>query len=484
MKNVKLITIAFLTFLIAVSTCSILKPNKVKAVSSQIEDITRMGGTNRFETSVKIAKQGWTHSDNVVLADAQGNDAFADAISGTSLAYYLDCPILLTNTNDTPNVVKDEISQLGVKNIYILGGTGVISNSQEDNLKSNGYNVTRIAGFSRFDTACKAADILNSKSKIEKVYIAPADKFQYPLIVAPYAARENGVVLFTSGNDINDTTKNEILKLGVKDVSIVGSYNIVSYDAEAQLESLGINCFRMHGTTPQSIASDFINTNGNNSDGISIASGKMFPDALSGSVLTAKNNYNILLVDDGLRYTLNNNVKHAFIFGGTGAVSDNLENYIKSTENSRDISNAEIYQLYSDAWVSMEDIMFSVSNKEEYNKRIMHNGIEYVPVPEQYNSVDKIKDVLSNYYTEDNIPTSFLSLTNIDGQTVVNLGNVGESFYYTKKVLTNRQNIDSNTIQVNYNQYGGSDYFVGTITVTLSFENNSWKVSNIKYIDK
>ncbi|OBR91420.1 N-acetylmuramoyl-L-alanine amidase LytC precursor [Clostridium ragsdalei P11] len=338
MKSVKLITIAFLTFLIAVSPCIILQPNKVKAASSQIEDITRMGGANRFETSVKIAKQGWAHSDNVVLADAQGNDAFADAISGTSLAYYLDCPILLTNTNDTPNVVKDEISQLKAKNIYILGGTGVISNSQEENLKSNGYNVTRIAGSSRFDTACKAADILNSKSKIEKVYIAPADKFQYPLIAAPYAARENGVVLFTSGNDINEITKNEILKLGVKDVSIVGSYNIVSYDAEAQLESLGINCFRMHGTTPQGIASDFINVNGNNSNGVSIASSKMFPDALSGSVLTAKNNYNILLVDDGVRYTLNNNVKHAFIFGGREAVSDNLENYIKSAENSKDLA--------------------------------------------------------------------------------------------------------------------------------------------------
>ncbi|MBP2032739.1 putative cell wall-binding protein [Clostridium algifaecis] len=35
----------------------LLQSNKVKAASSQIEDITRMGGADRFETSVKIAKQ-------------------------------------------------------------------------------------------------------------------------------------------------------------------------------------------------------------------------------------------------------------------------------------------------------------------------------------------------------------------------------------------------------------------------------------------
>lgn len=130
--------------------------------------------------------------------------------------------------------------------------------------------------------------------------------------------------------------------------------------------------------------------------------------------------------------------------------------------------------------------MFSVSNREEYNRRIMHNGIEYVPAPEQYNSVDKIKDVLSNYYTEDYLPTvtgRFPSLTNIDGQTVANLGNEGDSFYYYIKAFKSRQNIDSNTIQVNYNNYNVSHNFEGIITVTLSFENNSWKVSNIQYSD-
>lgn len=419
MKNKKLIITISLSLLIILFSCSTIQFNKVKAASNPIQNVTRIGGADRFETSVKIAKQGWNHSYNVVLADVQGDNSFADAVASTSLAYYLDCPILLTNINSTPDIVKDEISKLGVKNIYISGGTGVISKSQEDSFKSNGYNIIRIAGLDRFDTACKAADILNSKSKIKKAYIVPADKFQYSLIAAPYAAKENAAILFTSDSNINDTTKNELLKLGVNDVCIVGSYNIISYHAEAELESLGINCFRIHGTTPESVASSFINVNGNSNAGISIASAKMFPDALSSSVLTAKDNYSILLVDYGFKYTINSAIKKAFIFGGTGVVNSNLENYIKDKQESKEISNDEIYRLYSDSQVAVEDIMFSISNEKTCSEGIIgDDGKEYVSLTKQYNSSKKIKDVLSNYYTEKYVSTiaNIFKISNINGK--------------------------------------------------------------------
>lgn len=490
MKNIKLSFIALLTFFIAVFSCSMVQFNKVKAADlSQVQKM-RLGGSDRFDTSVKIADYGWKNSNNVVIADAEGDNAFADAVTGTSLAYYLNCPILLTNVNSTPGVVKDEIAKLGVKNIYIMGGTGVVSKSQEDSFRADGYNTIRIAGSDRFDTACKAADVLNSKSKVKKVYIAPADKFQYSLIAAPYAAREGAVVLFTDGDrysDINSITKNEILKLGVENATVVGSYNIVSHEAEAQLEDLGVNCLRIHGTTPQSVASSFMNNN-KNSNGISIASSKMFPDALSSSVITAKNNYNTLLVDSDLRYNLNDNVKSVLIFGGTASVSDDLKNYIKDANTAKDISNDEIYQLFADSWVSMEDIWYSADNKEQLKRVITTtdeegNPKEYVPAPEQYNSDEKVRNVILNYDTDeyaDQVLSDF-NVGDIDGKIVIPYGQVGESFFDTKKILASRENIDDNTIQVTYDEYGASGACVDTILVTLKFENNTWKVSDTKW---
>lgn len=472
MKNVKLLAIA-LTLLIVLSPCSILQFNRVKANSNQIQDVIRIGGTDRFETSVKIAKYGWIHSNDVVLAEAQGDNDFADAITGTSLAYYLDCPILLTNINSTPDVVKDEISKLGVKNIYILGGTGVISKSQEDSFKANGYNTTRIAGSNRFDTACKVADILNSKSKINKIYIASGYKFQYSLIAAPYAAREKAIILFADGNNLDNITKDEIVKLGIKDISIVGSSSIIPYDVIKQLRNLGISCFTINGNTPQSIASNFVNISGSKNKGISVVNDKMFPDALSASVLTAKNGYNILLAGNEFNYTINGNVKHAFIFGGTGAVSDVVESYIKNIGNSKDISNDQIYQLFENSQVAIEDIMLSVEGKARNDGR--------VPMPEQYNSYEKIRDLLSSYYTDDYLPNvmnNFSNLTIIDGKLVSPVGgNVGVLFSEDTKILKTRKNIDSNTIQVNYIRQGIDT----NILVSLSFQNNSWKISNVKY---
>lgn len=467
--------------------------HKVKAASVQFQNTTRLGGTDRFDTSAKIARYGWKSSDNVVIADAQGNNAFADAVTGTSLAYNLDCPILLTNINSTPQVIKDEIKSLGVKNIYIMGGTGVVSKSQENSFKSSGYNVTRIAGSDRYDTACKVADVLNSKSKVKAVYIVPPDKFQYALIAAPYAARDGAAILFANASNqygsmdgnMNSKTKNELLKLGVKYAVVAGSYNVMPFNMSAQLENMGVECYTIHGTTPQSVAESFMNLD--EEKGVSISSDSLFPDALSSSVLTAKYNYNPILVNSKLRYTLDDTSKSALIFGGTGAVSDNLGNYIKNSENAKDISNDELNQLHADYRISMEDVMYSTDNVEQQSNIITGNdGTEYVPVPYQYNDTAKIKDVFLNYVTDEYADTElgyFSELYNMDGKTVVPVGQVGISFLDTKKVIKNRYNIDSNTIRVDYNEYGAeTGVFMDTISVTFKFENGSWKVSDYKWI--
>lgn len=487
MKNFKTIFTVLLAFIIVFLWSSFNK-NKAEA----LENAMRIGGTDRFDTSVKIADYGWKNSENVVIADGEGNDAFADAVTGTSLAYYLNCPILLTNISSTPDIVKSEIKKLGAKNIYIMGGTGVVSAFQEDSFKLQGYNVIRIAGVDRFDTACKAADILNSKSKINKVYIVPSDKFQYSLIAAPYAARDRAAILFTGPTymqaDINGRTKSEISKLGVKNAVVTGSYNVVSYDAVAQLENMGVNCLTVHGTTPQSVASSFMDAN--KGSGISISSDSFFADGLSSSVLTAKRNYNPLLVNTKLRYTLDDISKPVLIFGGTGVVNDNLRNYIKDSSTAHDISNDELYQLYADSEVSMEDIMFSAANKEQSENVITSNdGTQYVPVPEQYDSYEKLKDIIKKYYADDYVKTKLEDLSNFyghtfNGKTVSTWGNMGASFLDMNPVVLSRQNIDSSTIGVDYNEYGkDTGSYMDIVLITFKFENGRWKVSNEDWIN-
>ncbi|APM37722.1 cell wall-binding repeat-containing protein [Clostridium kluyveri] len=170
MKNKKLLALVLIVSL-STSPLILLKCNRAYAYSTSngIQNVVRIGGTNRFDTSSKIAEHGWKQSDNVVLVGAQSDIDFADALAGTPLAYSLNAPILLTNIISTPDEINDEISKLKAKNIYILGGTGTVSQAQENIFKSEGYAVTRIAGATRYDTAIKIADELNNKSKLSVV---------------------------------------------------------------------------------------------------------------------------------------------------------------------------------------------------------------------------------------------------------------------------------------------------------------------------
>jgi lactocepin len=95
--------------------------------------IDRHSGQDRYDTAVEISKGGWENGAEVVVL-ARG-DIYADALVGVSLAYANNAPILLTKTDNLPQVTRDEIARLSPSKIYILGGTGAISQEIQDELQ-------------------------------------------------------------------------------------------------------------------------------------------------------------------------------------------------------------------------------------------------------------------------------------------------------------------------------------------------------------
>ena len=340
MKNKKLLALVLMVSLSA-SSLILLRSNKAYAYSTSngIENVVRIGGTNRFDTSSKIAGYGWKQSDNVVLVGAEGDINFADALAGIPLAYSLNAPILLTNVTSTPDEISNEISKLKAKNIYILGGIGTVSQAQENIFKSEGYTVTRIFGATRYDTAIKIADELNNRSKVSKIYLTTSSQFQYALAASTYAALENAAILFTDGDVLNQATQSEILKLGIKDIEIIGGGSILSSNVDSDLKELGLNVSRVEGNTPEEVASNLINENKDKINGIALASNSIFSDALCGSALSAKNNMAIVFVNKTFDCgNIVNNVKNVVIYGGTGVISQALEDDVENIVNTIDIS--------------------------------------------------------------------------------------------------------------------------------------------------
>ena len=143
------------------------------AVSSGVEDevakhasASRIAGNNRYETaaaiasSIGIAGVGTVGGKKTaIIATGLG---FADALAGGPLATGAAgagvLPILLVN-DGVPAATSKAISDLGIKQAIILGGTSAVSSSVETEIeKQTGNDAVRLAGANRYGTAAVVGD--------------------------------------------------------------------------------------------------------------------------------------------------------------------------------------------------------------------------------------------------------------------------------------------------------------------------------------
>ncbi|HEY8910037.1 MAG TPA: cell wall-binding repeat-containing protein [Desulfosporosinus sp.] len=115
-------------------------------------NIDRIGGHDRYDTDNLIAqKLAVEKATPVVIASAE---SFPDALSISSVASNKGWPILLVGKDYLAQGIRDYISAQQPSQVYIVGGTGVISHSVETQIRSLVLNspITRLAGQDRFDT--------------------------------------------------------------------------------------------------------------------------------------------------------------------------------------------------------------------------------------------------------------------------------------------------------------------------------------------
>jgi stage II sporulation protein D len=108
--------------------------NEVEAeLKGYVNSVKRIGGKNRYDTSLNIAKE--LNFDTNSLFFARG-DIFIDALPGSPLAAAMKSPVILTDGNKVPG---DIITWLKEKKVlpetYFLGGKGSISEHARNTIK-------------------------------------------------------------------------------------------------------------------------------------------------------------------------------------------------------------------------------------------------------------------------------------------------------------------------------------------------------------
>lgn len=273
----------------------------------------RAGGSTRVETAMAAFSFAKVKT-NAVLAT--GND-FPDALVGGTLAGALKTGIYLTTSPTLEKSVLDSAKSYGVKKLYILGGTGAISATKEQTLKNAGFEVQRIGGADRYETADMIKSLTRQKlglklaDKAPVNYQAIGNNYPDALGAAAAASRLGGTIdLVKPGEHVTaDThaTKNYCTG-GPACANARGVSKLVGKD---RYETV----YKIMETTPKTTT-------------IMVATGKNYPDTLVGGALASSLDADLYLYN-GTQANVDKDANRALLLGGTGVVPNDVPLFSK-----------------------------------------------------------------------------------------------------------------------------------------------------------
>ncbi len=306
-------------------------------------------GADRYETAVEVSKQAFEPGQASTVVIATGAQ-WPDALGGAALAGAENGPVLLTRPTDLPAAVAVEIGRLGVGSAIIVGGTGAVGTDVETALAGlvGAENVERIAGADRYETASKIAMAVKDAYEENghwfsgEVLVASGLNFPDALAAAPIAAKRKMPLLLVQQDLVPPATANAVTGLGIKNVLLLGGVGAVSEKVGADLVAYETveELTRVGGAdryeTAKLVAEHAVENYYMHWDGVALATGTNYPDALAGGVLQGLNG-GVMLLTPG--EVLSGHTRQAFeenvtlihevrYLGGQGAISQGVRDEV------------------------------------------------------------------------------------------------------------------------------------------------------------
>jgi putative cell wall-binding protein len=211
-----------------------------------------------------------------------------------------------------------------------VGGASVVPESVRETLEASGYKVERLAGPTRYETAVRVAEKMGSPSE---AFVAVGTNFPDALCASPPAANLGAPVLFSNQSGALTAQVRSYLQgnPSIDQAYIVGDETVVPATVEQELAGIVGDVERLGGDTRYDTCLEITeHFYGDTMNGIGLASGADFPDALTGSVLCAEAKAPLMLtLPDQLvwhvpSYLDDRRPPMAWVYGGPGAVSESV----------------------------------------------------------------------------------------------------------------------------------------------------------------
>lgn len=199
-----------------------------KRVSKTLDEmglsVERIGGKDRFETSLLIAKKITNDPDKVIVANGMN---FPDALSIAPYAAKKGYPIVLTKKDEMKSNVLTYAKQAN-ESIFV-GGEEVVNAS----IYKKFSRAIRLAGDDRFETSVEIAKAFNAS--IYRAYITTGFNFADALTGSVHAAKNDAPILLVKPEAIPEDTSKFIVDQDYNEFTILGGPNAVSESVEHKL---------------------------------------------------------------------------------------------------------------------------------------------------------------------------------------------------------------------------------------------------------
>jgi putative cell wall-binding protein len=294
----------------------------------------RIAGADRYQTSVDLSSAAFPNG--APAAVVVSGESFPDGLAAGPLAALLGGPVLLTQRDEVPQTVLDELRRLAPSDVVVVGGPAAVSDAAATAVaETTGLVPERISGANRYETAATVAARFPSGGAL--VYAASGADFPDALAAGAAAAAAQAPLLLVGPTGAPPVVTSALSTLQPAEVRVAGGASAVDDDALAQLTAVVANTRRIAGpdryATAQELAATFVESGTKPTEAL-LATGASFPDALAAAPLAAARKAPIVLTTQPCAPQATVDVLKDLswpditVIGGAAVVSSNAANVV------------------------------------------------------------------------------------------------------------------------------------------------------------
>ncbi len=286
------------------------RPKVYDEVNDYNRFIIPVAGPSRYSTAARASRVAYG-SDTATSAVVCSGENWPDALGGSALAGVLDAPILLTKRDSLHDSVAAEIERLHVSHVVIVGGELAVSKTVAAALRAipSVTSVERLGGIDRYATAALVASATVSAQLDADLpydggaYVATGKSFPDALGAAAVAAHTGRPIVLAKPSTLTSASSDVLEQIGATQVWIAGGTEALGSEVATQLVDMGIEKPRRFAGANRYETAYLLAKHGVGEgltwEGLAVATGEGFADALAGGVMQARRGSVLLLTKTG-----------------------------------------------------------------------------------------------------------------------------------------------------------------------------------------